>query len=128
MLLDVGLVGLEALEDVGDEEARGEDRDQDESLVGVGVLVAEGGVEEDHFEQVEELDLHDVVLVHDRVVERAQQRLEDVLADLHRDEGVLDVLDEQLEELAARGVHLRVLLVELHGEALERLALRVPGE
>ena len=76
--------------------------------------------------QVEQLHLHDCVLVVDEVAQDNQDVLEGVLQDPEDDFALLGVVQEDFEELAAAGVNLDVFRRKLAVDALHRLALDEP--
>ena len=68
-------------------------------------LLSEGGIEEDVPDKIDQLDLHYVLLVCYHLVEHFEQEIHYVAYQLLAEDGVVDVVQEGLDQLDCRGVH-----------------------
>lgn len=88
-------------------------------------LLPERGIEEDVPDKIDQLDLHYVLLVCYDLVEHFEQEIHYVAYQLLAEDGVVDVVQEGLDQLDCRGVHAGVADVELDAHALDCVAFDV---
>ena len=115
---DIGEGGLQPLQQAADKELRVEGQFEECPHLLELSLFPEGRTEEQSPEEVQQLDLGDVLLVDDRLAEHLVQGLVQVVDDLVAQAGVVDVVDQRLQQLDRTCVDPGVSQVEVDPHAL----------
>lgn len=88
----IGEGSMQALQYTQQEGLIGEDSLEELSHLGHFSLLAEGRVEEDVADEIDELDLHDVLLVQNHLAQHSEDILGDVVYELFAEDWVIDVV------------------------------------
>lgn len=90
---------MKTIKNADQEKSIGEDRLEELSDLGEFCLFSEGRVEEDVLDKVDELDLHDVLLVQHYLTQHFEEIVDDITDQLLAKDRVVDIVQECLDEL-----------------------------